>query len=373
MNDSPHGIISLPRGIEILRGGGVVAIPTETVYGLAARADMPNAIAEIFAAKKRPFFDPLIVHLSHAEQVELVAEFVPAKAQKLMDKFWPGPLSVVLPKKKSISDLISAGLPTVAVRCPDHDLARRIIAESGFPLAAPSANLFGKISPTSAEAVWQQLHGRIDGVIDGGACSVGVESTIVAFWDESVVLLRPGGIPLEAIQDIIGEIQVGVPVAEAGAAENSASTAENSIAEAGASTASTAENQLEAPTEAAENSTRVSKPLPAPGTTASHYAPQKAMLFYPSIQALPQDRTWRQESALLLLQKESGLKDFYVCKELSPTGDLSQAAVNLYAYMRKLDALPVKRIVAVALPEESLGLAINDRLFRAAGSQKAGF
>lgn len=327
MSSDASGIIAVAQAVSVLQSGGVVGIPTETVYGLAARADNPSAIAQVFAAKDRPFFDPLIVHLAHPEDINLVAASVPPLAHKLIARFWPGPLSLVLPKKPIIADLVSAGLPTVAVRCPSHPLAREIIANSGFPLAAPSANLFGQISPTSAAAVWQQLQGRIAGVVDGGNCTVGVESTIVAFWEDQVVLLRPGGIALEDIEATIGPVQVGAKIASG------------------------------------------NQGLPAPGVLPSHYAPQKPLLLYKSASDLPLDPDWRGKTAVLVWQNTAAPTGFHTCQALAPTGALTEAAANLYAYMRRLDSLPVERIAAVSLPETGLGRAINDRLFRAAGSK----
>lgn len=189
----------------ILKNGGLVAMPTETVYGLAANAYDGAAVAKIFAAKGRPMDNPLIVHISDIEQVTDLAAVFPGKAKILAERFWPGPLTIILPKSKRIPDEVSAGLPTVAVRFPAHPAARALIAKS-MPLAAPSANLSGKPSPTTAGHVWDDMNGRIDAVLDGGACAVGVESTVITLATDVPRLLRPGGITLEQLRDAVGEV-----------------------------------------------------------------------------------------------------------------------------------------------------------------------
>ena len=199
---------NLSAAIERIRSGGVVAIPTETVYGLAADAFNPLAVARIFEIKKRPFFDPLIVHIADAAHIHRVATNIPGAAQKLMNEFWPGPLTLVLPKTTTVPDIVTSGLPTVAVRVPDHILARHLIKEAGTPLAAPSANLFGRVSPTTAQHVREQLGDSVDLILDGGPCRVGLESTIVSFDGPRPCVLRLGGLTVEEIERVAGPVNV---------------------------------------------------------------------------------------------------------------------------------------------------------------------
>ena len=194
------------QAAEIIRRGGIVAFPTETVYGLGADAFQPLAIARIFEVKKRPYFDPLIVHVSSLGDLERLVIDIPQNAKKLVDRFWPGPLTTVLPKKDEVPGIVTAGLPSVAIRMPDHPMALTLIKESGCPIAAPSANLFGYLSSTTAEHVRDQLCDQVDLILDGGPCPVGVESTIVSFLEEKPRLLRPGGVSLEEIETIIGSV-----------------------------------------------------------------------------------------------------------------------------------------------------------------------
>lgn len=196
------------RAVEILRRGGLVGIPTETVYGLAANALDGQAAAKIFAAKGRPADNPLIVHIAKPEQLPRLVQEVPIAARKLAAAFWPGPLTIILPKAPCIPDSVSAGLPTVAVRCPAHPAARRLIMESGLPLAAPSANLSGRPSPTTAAHVLHDMDGRIDAVLDGGPCAVGVESTVLTLAENPPRLLRPGGITLEQLRGVLGAVDM---------------------------------------------------------------------------------------------------------------------------------------------------------------------
>lgn len=190
----------LNEAIEILKSGGVVGMPTETVYGLAASIENENAIQRIFRLKKRPFFDPLIVHLSDLSQVEGVAKDVPSVAYELMENFWPGPLTLVLPKKETVSGLITSGLDTVALRVPKHDLALKLIEELGQPLAAPSANMFGRTSPTQASHVRESFPDVL--VLDGGTCEVGLESTVVQVINQEIQILRPGAVTAEMLKEV---------------------------------------------------------------------------------------------------------------------------------------------------------------------------
>jgi len=309
---------------EMLRRSGIVAFPTETVYGLGAVAFDEKAVARVFEAKQRPRFDPLIVHVNSVEQLELLTERVPPAAYLLIARFWPGPLTLILPKAAGVPDLVTAGLPTVAVRMPRHPMALELIRQTGMPIAAPSANPFGHTSPTSAHHVRGLLGGRIDLVLDGGACSVGIESTIISFCDGPPVLLRPGGVPVEDIEALIGSV-AKTPLA-------------------GQETVS------------------------APGMLPRHYAPRtrfQVVSWPESAYAHAGERT-----GLLTLKNTSRTGSFAATEFLSENGDLREAAANLFGAMRRLDEQGLELIVAEPVPNVGLGRAINDRLFRAAGIEQ---
>ncbi len=341
--DSPFDTQTLPtdepalleaavsRAAELLRAGEVVALPTETVYGLAANALEPDAVAKIFAVKERPSFDPLIVHLLHRDWLADVAE-VPADVAEVVDKlartFWPGPLTLVLPKKATVPDLVTSGLATVAVRVPSHSAFRRTLKACGFPLAAPSANRFGRISPTTASAVKKELDGRIPLILDGGACSEGLESTIVrvsraANQPKPVIeILRAGPVTREDLK------QHGV----------------------------------------VKKAERSDDPQ-APGQLQSHYAPRTPLrLVGPDSDFHPEEG---KKYGLLTLDGEAehlDPADFDAVAVLSPgSGKLSEAAIRLFAMLRQLDEAGVDEIIAEPVAEQGLGVAIMDRLRKAAG------
>lgn len=306
----------IERAVAILKGGGVVAFPTETVYGLGASAFDPVAVARIFEIKGRPRFDPLIVHVATPRQVRALATALPEPAQALMRSFWPGPLTLVLPKSKLVPDIVTAGLPTVAIRMPDHPIALTLIRKLGIPIAAPSANLFGRVSPTTAEHVRQQLGNMVDLILDGGRCPIGVESTVVAVLDDTVTLLRPGGTPLEEIERVVGPVQ---------------------------------------------RRPRASTTPLSPGQLPHHYAPRTPLVLMG--EDLPETA---QRRGLLSFTVPTSTEGFVAVEVLSKTGDLREAAANLFAALHRLDALQLDVIVAELVPEVGLGLAINDRLRRAA-------
>ncbi|MFM5893971.1 MAG: L-threonylcarbamoyladenylate synthase [Novosphingobium sp.] len=300
-----HGIA---RAAALIVSGQPVALPTETVYGLAARADSPEAVAAIYAAKGRPGFNPLIVHVASLAQAESIAQF-DDRARDLAEKFWPGALTMVLPLRPEarIAPAVTAGLPTIALRCPAHPVMRAMLEASGLPLAAPSANRSGGVSPTSAAHVAASLAGRIDMVLDGGECATGLESTIVALrGDGTWQQLRPGPVTHEALREALGE-------------------ANESQGDCG---------------------------IEAPGQLASHYAPGKPVRLGVSSAASNE-----------FLIGFGGLDGDY---NLSPAGDLAEAAARLYAALHQAAAAPQPRIAVAALPEEGLGAALNDRLRRAA-------
>ncbi|MDA0768102.1 MAG: L-threonylcarbamoyladenylate synthase [Verrucomicrobia bacterium] len=319
--------------VEELKAGGVVALPTETVYGLAADAFNAEAVAKIFEVKKRPSFDPLIVHLARAKDLAKVA-VVPEELQDLVKKltkeFWPGPLTLVLPKTEAVPDIVTSGLPTVAVRISKHEVMRGVAKELGNPIAAPSANIFGRISPTSASAVLAELGGRIPLVVDGGACGEGIESTIVAVDMDGgkpvLWMLRPGPVTREDLRKFA----------------------------------------------------RVAKPkegkgqVAAPGQLESHYAPRTPLLLFEK----PEDFVPEEGKTYGLLSYRGEEKDGYVGRHewavteiMSPgSGKMSEAAVRLFHLLRKLDESGVDAIVAEPVSTARLGAAVMDRLRKAAGS-----
>lgn len=305
----------LLKAAELLAAGELVAIPTETVYGLAANAFDPDAVMRIFTTKQRPSFDPLIVHIGRLEDVHQVARDIPPNAERLIQAFWPGPLTLVLPKRPEVPDLVTSGLDTVGVRMPAHPMALELLGKLDFPFAAPSANPFGYVSPTTAQHVADQLGGSIPYILDGGACVVGVESTIIGWEGDRWVLYRPGGIGVEAIESVIGPVHAAVK-----------------------------------------------RLLPAaPGMLESHYAPRKPVFVGDVVELLPQFAD--QRVGVIGFQRSFAVHRSEV---LSPIGDVREAARNLFAALRALDASDVDVILAERFPDEGLGRAINDRLRRAA-------
>lgn len=306
--------IDISEALAVIRRGGLVAMPTETVYGLAADATDDKAVARIFEAKGRPQFNPLIIHVSGADMARRYVEF-PPPAEKLAGAFWPGPLTLVLPRRAGggLSLLVSAGLDTVGVRMPDHPVAQALIGTVDRPLAAPSANRSGTISPTTAAHVRHSLGDNVDLVLDGGACPVGVESTIVKIDGDRATLLRPGGIARADIERVIGK-----PLENA------------------------ADGSIE-----------------APGMMASHYAPRAKLRLNATEQ--------RPAEAFLGFGAVAGRE---YALNLSPAGDLREAAANLFRHLHTLDRMAaahgLKTIACAPIPMEGPGEAINDRLKRAA-------
>jgi L-threonylcarbamoyladenylate synthase len=300
---------AIREAAELLRAGGLVAFPTETVYGLGGDATCDRAVAAIFEAKGRPSFNPLIAHVASAEQAAELVE-VGLDAERLMRRFWPGPLTLVLPRRADspVSLLASAGLDSVAVRMPDHPVALDLIRAAGRPLAAPSANRSGAVSPTAAHHVADCLGGRVSLILDGGSCRVGVESTVLDLSGDRPVLLRPGGLEVETLEAVLG---MALPHAAADSA---------------------------APR--------------SPGQLDSHYAPRLPV-------RLNAHSAGPGEALLGFGPAEASLT-------LSPSGDLEEAAANLFAMLRALDRPEFSAIAVMPIPEYGLGLAINDRLRRAA-------
>jgi L-threonylcarbamoyladenylate synthase len=315
----PASEAALATAARTLADGGLVAFPTETVYGLGADATNAFAIARLYQAKGRPAFNPLISHVGDLAAARAIGRF-DATALLLAEAFWPGPLTLVLPKTPgcSVAELATAGLETIAIRVPSHPVARAILRAFGRPVVAPSANLSGHVSPTTAAHVQSDLQGRIDLIVDGGPVEVGVESTILGCFDEPM-LLRPGGLPRENIERALGRALVQPP---ADAESDSA------------------------------------QPL-APGMLASHYAPRtKVRLNATAVES--------GEALLAFGAPAQGADNAAAVMNLSAGRDLNEAAANLFGYLRALDATRAKAIAVMPVPEEGLGEAINDRLRRAA-------
>jgi L-threonylcarbamoyladenylate synthase len=324
------------KAAEILRGGGLVAFPTETVYGLGADALNAKAVCRLFEVKKRPSFDPLIVHVSHPEEAYPLWRSASKTAKLLIRQFWPGPLTLVLPKTEAIPDVVTAGLPTVAVRMPDAKVAREIISLLGRPVAAPSANLFGYTSPTTAQAVSEDLGEAVDLILDGGPARIGIESTVLRIDGEECVLLRPGGVPVEEIEKALGAKLK--PFKETAAVE-------------------------------------------APGQLQSHYAPWTPFTLmdksFPEFtkEMDPLYRTCQRSQVawprlgLLAFDAKTDAHWFEAVEVLSEGGDLYEAAANLFRAVRKLDKMNLDLIIAERVPDKGIGLAVMDRLKKAAGGK----
>ncbi len=307
------------KAAELLSRDAVVAIPTETVYGLAANALSETAVVKIFEAKDRPFFDPLIVHIKKSDDPARYVSLIPDIAKKLMNRFWPGPLTIVLPKTDIIPSIVTAGQDTVGLRMPSHPLVQQLLELVAFPLAAPSANPFGYISPTTAKHVFDQLDGRIPYILDGGPSTVGLESTIIGFEGDEPIVYRLGGTPIEDIETITGKIKMQINLS--------------------------------------------SNPI-APGQLKSHYAPAK-LVFIGDIELLMNQHPGKK-LGIISFEKEWNASNIILNWVLSKSGNTEEAAVNLFRAMREADNSAVEIIFAEVFPEVGLGRAINDRLSRAA-------
>ncbi|HOO71081.1 MAG TPA: L-threonylcarbamoyladenylate synthase [Spirochaetota bacterium] len=314
---SPGSQENIGRAAGLLKKGGIVAFPTETVYGLGADCFNPGAVTRIFEAKKRPFFDPLIVHVAEISWLHKLCDEAPPAAVKLAEKFWPGPLTVIVAKNHSVPDIVTAGLGSVAVRMPSHPVARDLIIETGSPIAAPSANPFGYISPTRAEHVLMQLGDRVDMILDGGECSVGVESTIVRIEPGGVRLLRPGGITPDDLESVAGPLLVQ------------------------------AERQ---------------GPPQAPGQLPFHYSPMTPVCLVKDFGGLDLDDG---QSGFIFYRKNDRSGESGRIAFLSENGDLHQAAANLFSVLHRLDGMNLTVIYAEEVPCSGLGIAIMDRLTKA--------
>ena len=342
---------TIKQAAVLISRGGLAAFPTETVYGLGGDAFNPLALAKIFEVKNRPRFDPLIVHIASMDTLEKIADLSLPDTQTLKnlaaltEKFWPGPLTLILPKQKTIPDLATSGLPTVAVRLPAHSAARRLIELSTGAIAAPSANPFGYLSPTSAEHVADMLGEKVDIILDGGPTRFGLESTVLDMSREQARILRPGATPRELIEEIIGPVAVGPAAA--------------------------VENPLPAEGAPSLDAAPCADAAPSPGLLKSHYAPRIPLFAhdYESMQCEPMS----QDTAFLFFDGQSRDRWLSAQKAASPqtvavlseTGNMPEAASRLFDTLHELDRFNVKLIHAQFAPEVGLGTAINDRLRRA--------
>jgi len=311
------------RAATALRDGQLVAFATETVYGLGANALDENAVARVFEVKDRPRFDPLIVHVASEEWLSQLVQDVPETARLLAREFWPGPLTIVLPKTDRVPDLVTSGLSSVAVRMPSHPQARELLRQVDLPIAAPSANLFGQLSPTSATHVTESLVGRIDLILDGGPCDVGVESTVILLTEEPPCLLRHGGVTQEQIEAVIGLVKV-----------RQSSSGESA---------------------------------PSPGMLSQHYAPRTPLILNSEADA---DRLTDLRVGVLSLQAVDTPFEPIAIETLTTDGDLRTATAGFFGAMRRLDQASLDLIVAWPFPDKGLGRALNDRLSRACHDER---
>ncbi|MEK0313587.1 L-threonylcarbamoyladenylate synthase [Cohnella sp. 56] len=374
------GDAGLTEAAAALAAGGVVAFPTETVYGLGADARSEAAAERIFAAKGRPSDNPLIVHLADASGVEALAAGVSPLERELMAAFWPGPLTLVLPVRPgAVAARVTAGLDTVAVRVPAHETARRLIAAAGCPVAAPSANRSGRPSPTRAQHVLDDLDGRIDGVLDGGPTGVGVESTVVRVLGGDVHILRPGGVTAEQLRDAVGEAGrivaggAGDAALNAGSADGVVPDAVGAASAAGSAAVGTAAGASLAAAGDAPGAPR------SPGVKYAHYAPAGVMAV---ASGAPEAVRAAVQAAVDAARRRGELVGVLCCDEhagfysgadaviaLGPRAAPEAAAQALYAALRECDARGLRFIAAEAFPEEGLGAALMNRMHKAAGGR----
>ena len=334
---------------QMIEKSGVVAFPTETVYGLGASALDPKGIEKIFIAKGRPSDNPLIVHITRTEEVFQLVRSVPEKAIKLMKAFWPGPLTMIFKKEKIIPDIVTAGGDTVAIRMPDHPVAKALIEISGVPLVAPSANASGKPSPTMARHVWDDLEGKIHGIIDGGGCAVGIESTVIDMTENPPMLLRPGGITQKMIEGVIGPIQRDDQLDQIDRGKIS------------------------------KQDTHFPGKVRSPGMKYTHYAPKAKVLILrgkrenviAKMKSLQQDyQKSGQKVGIITVEENLGAYDEVdaTCiRSLGSEKEVGKMAANLFAILRDFDQTDVKIILAEALEDREMGYAIMNRLSKAAG------
>jgi len=312
------------KASEIIRGGGLVAFPTETVYGLGADGLNPVAVAKIFEVKNRPTFNPLILHIENKDRLNTVCDIPSDKVYDLINEFWPGPLTLVLPKKSNVPAIVTGGLDTVAIRMPDNPIALELIKLSGTPIAAPSANLFGQLSPTRAVHVEKQFGDKIDMILDGGKCSIGIESTILLIEKEEVTVLRHGAIPVESLREVIGEIKLFPKKSD--------------------------------------------RPN-APGQLPFHYSPQTPILML-TLENIEKHKNQKIGAIFF----KGNYSKFNFAREiiLSRNGSLSEAAASLFSTLHKLDDMQLDCILIEPFPPEGLGVALMDRIQKAVAKFEIG-
>ena len=307
------------KATALLNDGKVVAIPTETVYGLAANAFDEKAIEQIFQIKQRPLFNPLIVHIKSIDYLDTIAQQIPPIAQQLANEFWPGALTLILPKKSIIPSIVTAGKDTVGIRMPSHPIALELLNQLDFPLAAPSANPFGYISPTTSEHVKKQLGNKIPMILEGGACAKGIESTIIGFEDNEPILYRVGAISKEAIESFIGKIKV---------------------------------------------KSKASATPEAPGMLSKHYSPKTKLIVSENIPEYIKNNNVENTGFLLFSNTPDSIP-IHNCILVTKNKNLDEAAHNLYASLHELDERKFDLIIAEKFPEYGIGSSLNDRLYRA--------
>jgi L-threonylcarbamoyladenylate synthase len=311
---------AIRHAAQIIRRGGLVAFPTETVYGLGTDAGNPQAVARLFEVKARPRIDPVIIHVADIETAKLYGRF-PESANRLMRQFWPGPLTLIVEKKSSVPDIVTAGLQTVAIRVPNHPAALALIAAAGCGIAAPSANPFGYVSPTEAQHVAEQLGDAIDMILDGGPCTIGVESTILSLVGSTPCVLRAGGTAVEELKSILGKMDVNI-----GTTQHPQS----------------------------------------PGQLKRHYATQTRLEI---IEEALEELAPGEKVGLLSMIPPANPRKYAAVEVLSSSGNLREAAANLFRALRRLDVLSLDRIIARPVRERGLGLAIMDRLRRCSAKE----
>lgn len=329
-------LIQLPKAAHLLKEGGLVATPTETVYGLAANAFDEDAVAHIFKAKGRPNDNPLIVHIASLDGLEELVSEIPPKAKLLMDAFWPGPLTLIFEASSKVPDIVRAGLPSVAVRFPSHPIMQSLIKLAGVPVAAPSANLSGKPSPTNAQRVIEDLNGKVAAIIDGGDCSVGLESTVVDITSDIPTILRPGGITEAMLKSVVGEVHID-------------------------------------PALVSKDTTLKPK---SPGMKYTHYSPNAEVIIVKGSQdavvdeinlQIQQCKDQNLAVGVLATDETANLFDCEHVLSVGSLSDLSTVASNLFEALRKFDDYKMDRVYSVAFPESGIGEAIMNRLEKSAG------
>ncbi|MCM8833311.1 MAG: L-threonylcarbamoyladenylate synthase [Candidatus Omnitrophica bacterium] len=306
---------AIEKAVNILKNGGVVAFPTETVYGLGANGLNPEAVIKIFEIKNRPFFDPIILHIGKKEDIIKFWSYIDKRAEKLIEKFWPGPLTIILPKTEKVPYIVTAGLDTVAIRMPSHIVAIEILKRIDFPIAAPSANIFGRLSPTEAKHVDEQIGDKIELIIDGGRCPVGIESTVIDLTTEKNIILRPGGIPKEKIEEIIGKVEIIQKIEK----------------------------------------------IYSPGQLPIHYSPKTPLKILKDFKEVKEGI----KAGLLAFKEVKYPEKFVRIEILSEKGDLKEAARNFFSCLHNLDNAGLDIIYAEPVPEQGLGKSIMDRLMKA--------